>query len=93
MTLLLETHMTPVALSGAVITEDALVAFRLRLHLLQGSLRGLHTHPRTHQTDAGHDQWSAGFPHGKLSICASLPSDGAPCRFPGMLITHYLTFF
>ena len=31
--------------------------------------------------------------NGKLSVGASLPSDGAPCRFLGMLITHYLTLF
>ena len=27
--------------------------------------------------------------NGKLSVCASLPSDDAPCRFPGRLILTY----
>ena len=33
------------------------------------------------------------FSNGKLSVCNSVLSDGAPCRFPGMLISHYLTLF
>ena len=28
---------------------------------------------------------------GKLSVCTSNPSDGAPCQLPGLLITHYVT--
>ena len=31
--------------------------------------------------------------NGKLSVYAHLPPDGAPYRFPGRLITHYLTLF